>query len=92
MVMKVTPVPLWIWELWKGNPHSVIEGMIIAAIKADEGYVYVGAEYPLAVKRIRKAIKDAYTLGLLGKHVYVLGSKFTFNLNVMECRRLCVRW
>ena len=70
--------------IMEGNPHSVIEGMIIAAraIQADEGYVYVRAEYPLAVKRIRKAIKDAYTLGLLGKHV--LGSKFTFNLNVME--------
>jgi NADH-quinone oxidoreductase subunit F len=70
--------------IMEGNPHSVIEGMIVAAraIQADEGYVYVRAEYPLAVKRIRKAIKDAYALGILGKHV--LGSKFSFNLNVME--------
>jgi NADH-quinone oxidoreductase subunit F len=70
--------------IMEGNPHSVIEGMIIAAraIQADEGYVYVRAEYPLAVKRIRKAIKDAYTLGILGKHA--LGSDFTFDLNVME--------
>jgi len=68
----------------EGNPHSVIEGMIIAswAIGADEGYVYVRAEYPLAVKRIRKAIKDAYDLGILGKRI--LGSEHTFNLQVME--------
>jgi NADH-quinone oxidoreductase subunit F len=70
--------------IMEGNPHSVIEGMIIAAraIKADEGYVYVRAEYPLAVKRIRKAIEDAYKLGALGKHV--LGSEHTFDLQVME--------
>ena len=70
--------------IMEGNPHSVIEGMIIAsrAIHADEGYVYVRAEYPLAVKRIRKAIKDAYTLGILGKRI--LSSDHTFNLQVME--------
>jgi NADH-quinone oxidoreductase subunit F len=70
--------------IMEGNPHSVIEGMIIAsrAIEADEGYVYVRAEYPLAVKRVRKAIADAYKLGALGKHV--LGSAHTFNLQVME--------
>ncbi|MCX8109811.1 MAG: 4Fe-4S binding protein [Syntrophorhabdaceae bacterium] len=68
----------------EGNPHSIIEGMIIAsrAIGADEGYVYVRAEYPLAVKRIRKAIKDAYDLGILGKRI--LGSEHTFDLQVME--------
>ncbi|HOS06490.1 MAG TPA: NADH-ubiquinone oxidoreductase-F iron-sulfur binding region domain-containing protein [Syntrophorhabdaceae bacterium] len=70
--------------IMEGNPHSIIEGMIIAsrAIHADEGYVYVRAEYPLAVKRIRKAIKDAYTLGILGKRI--LSSDHTFNLQVME--------
>jgi NADH-quinone oxidoreductase subunit F len=70
--------------IMEGNPHSVIEGMIIAAraIKADEGYVYVRAEYPLAVKRIKKAIEDAYKLGALGRHV--LGSEHTFDLRVME--------
>jgi NADH-quinone oxidoreductase subunit F len=68
----------------EGNPHSVIEGMIIAAraIGADEGFVYVRAEYPLAVKRVRKAIEDAYALGALGKDL--LGSSHTFNLQVME--------
>jgi NADH-quinone oxidoreductase subunit F len=70
--------------IMEGNPHSVIEGMIIAAcaIGADEGIVYVRAEYPLAVKRIRKAIDDAYALGALGKNL--LGSTHTFNLTVME--------
>ncbi len=70
--------------IMEGNPHSVIEGMIIAAraIEADEGYVYVRAEYPLAVKRVRKAIDDAYKLGVLGKHI--LGSERTFSLQVME--------
>jgi len=70
--------------IMEGNPHSIIEGMIIAsrAIHADEGYIYVRAEYPLAVKRIRKAIKDAYTLGILGKRI--LSSDHTFNLQVME--------
>jgi NADH-quinone oxidoreductase subunit F len=70
--------------IMEGNPHSVIEGMIIAsrAIGSNEGYVYVRAEYPLAVRRIRKAIDDAYRLGVLGPHV--LGSGHTFELKVME--------
>lgn len=70
--------------IMEGNPHSVIEGMIIAAraIEADEGFVYVRAEYPLAVRHIRKAIEDAYRLGILGKHV--LGSKRTFDVHIME--------
>lgn len=70
--------------IMEGNPHSVIEGLIIAsrAIGADEGYIYVRAEYPLAVKRLRKAINDAYKLGALGKKL--LGSDHTFNLQVME--------
>jgi len=70
--------------IMEGNPHSVIEGLIIAAraIGADEGYIYVRAEYPLAVKRLRKAIDDAYRLGALGKNL--LGSDHVFNLQVME--------
>lgn len=70
--------------IMEGNPHSVIEGLIIAAraIGADEGFIYVRAEYPLAVKRLRKAIDDAYKLGALGKKV--LGSDHVFNLQVME--------
>ena len=55
----------------EGNPHSIIEGMMIAAmaIGADEGYVYVRAEYPLAVKRIRAAVKAAQDAGILGEHM-----------------------
>lgn len=70
--------------IMEGNPHRVIEGMVIAAraIEADEGYVYVRAEYPLAVKHIRKAIEDAYRLGILGRRL--LGSKQTFDVHVME--------
>ncbi|HQO62857.1 MAG TPA: NADH-ubiquinone oxidoreductase-F iron-sulfur binding region domain-containing protein [Syntrophorhabdus sp.] len=68
----------------EGNPHSVVEGLIIAAraIGADEGYVYVRAEYPLAVKRIRKAIQDAYKAGMLGRQIF--GSSYNFDLHVME--------
>ena len=78
--------------IMEGNPHSVIEGMIIAAraIGADEGYVYVRAEYPLAVKRLRKAIEDAYKLGALGKNVF--GSDHTFRPQGHGRRgRVCLR-
>lgn len=71
-------------SVMEGNPHAVIEGMMIAAkaIGADEGYLYVRAEYPLAVKRIRKAIEDAEKIGVLGKDIF--GSGKSFSLNVME--------
>jgi NADH-quinone oxidoreductase subunit F len=68
----------------EGNPHSVVEGMIVAAraTKATGGYVYVRAEYPLAVKRIRKAVEEARGAGFLGKSV--MGSKLSFDIEVME--------
>ena len=71
-------------SVMEGNPHSVIEGMMIAAraIGADEGYVYVRAEYPLAVERMRAAVKDAEEAGLLGDHLF--GSDFSFKVTVME--------
>ena len=71
-------------SVMEGNPHSVIEGMMIAAraIGADEGFVYVRAEYPLAVTRMRAAVKDAEEAGLLGDHLF--GSDFSFRVNVME--------
>lgn len=71
-------------SIMEGNPHSVIEGMIIAgkAIGADEGFVYVRAEYPLAVKRIKKAVETALNAGLLGSDIF--GSGFGFKVNVME--------
>ena len=66
----------------EGDPHSVIEGMIIAAfaIGATKGYFYIRAEYPLAVERIQKAIADAYAYGLLGQNI--LGSHFSLDVEV----------
>ncbi len=71
-------------SVMEGNPNAVLEGMMIAAraIGADEGYVYVRMEYPLAIARIRKAIEQAEKLGLLGKDIF--GSGKDFKINVME--------
>jgi len=71
-------------SLLEGNPHAVIEGMIIAAkaIEADEGVVYVRAEYPLAVERMRNAIQQAQECGLLGTNLFDSG--FNFKLRIME--------
>ena len=71
-------------SVMEGNPHSVLEGMTIAAmaIGADEGYVYVRTEYPLAVERIRRAVEDARALGLLGQDIF--GSGKAFDIHVME--------
>jgi NADH-quinone oxidoreductase subunit F len=66
----------------EGNPHSVLEGMIIGAyaIGSHEGYIYVRNEYPLAVKNFRKALDDATAYGFLGKNI--LGSGFDFTVRV----------
>ena len=71
-------------SIMEGNPHSVIEGMMICgkAIGADEGYVYVRMEYPLAVKRIKEAVNQAEELGILGDDIF--GSGFNFRIHVME--------
>ena len=71
-------------SVMEGNPHAVLEGMMIAAraIGADEGYVYVRMEYPLAIERIRKAIKQAEEKGFLGENIF--GSGLNFKINVME--------
>jgi NADH-quinone oxidoreductase subunit F len=71
-------------SVMEGNPHSVLEGMMITAraIGADEGYIYVRAEYPLAVKRMRKAISDATQAGLLGDNLFGTGQ--ALSLHVME--------
>jgi NADH:ubiquinone oxidoreductase subunit F (NADH-binding)/(2Fe-2S) ferredoxin len=69
-------------SILEGDPHSIIEAMTIAgyAIGADQGYVYVRAEYPLAVKNLKIAIRQAENTGLLGSNIY--GSNFTFKLEV----------
>ncbi len=66
----------------EGDPHALIEGMLIAAfaIGADEGAVYVRAEYPLAIERLEKAIGDALGKGYLGDGI--LGSDFSFSLRI----------
>lgn len=66
----------------EGDPHSIIEGMAIAAytVGAAAGYVYIRAEYPLAVERLGKAIKDARAAGLLGEKI--LGTDFCFDLEI----------
>jgi NADH-quinone oxidoreductase subunit F len=66
----------------EGDPHSVIEAMIIAgyAVGSDQGYVYVRAEYPLAVERLTKAIEQAREMGLLGNDI--MGSGFNFDLEI----------
>jgi NADH:ubiquinone oxidoreductase subunit F (NADH-binding)/(2Fe-2S) ferredoxin/NAD-dependent dihydropyrimidine dehydrogenase PreA subunit len=68
----------------EGDPHRVLEGMIICAyaIGADEGYIYVRAEYPLAIKRLRNAIAQDEELGFLGDNI--LGSGFNFRLHIKE--------
>jgi NADH:ubiquinone oxidoreductase subunit F (NADH-binding) len=66
----------------EGDPHSVIEGMIIAAyaIGARQGYIYCRAEYPVAVRTLNIAIDQARNLGLLGENI--MGSNFSFDLEV----------
>lgn len=66
----------------EGDPHSLIEGMMIGAyaVGASQGYVYVRAEYPLAVARLQKAIADALACGLLGQKI--LGTDFSFDLEI----------
>ena len=71
-------------SIMEGDPHKLLEGMAIAAyaIGADEGYIYVRAEYPLAIKRLRKAIADAEARNFLGKNI--MGSDFSFELHIKE--------
>jgi len=71
-------------SLLEGNPHSIIEGMIIGAyaIGASEGYIYVRMEYPLAVNNVTLAIQQAREVGLLGESI--LGSEFNFDIHVFK--------
>lgn len=69
-------------SVMEGDPHRMIEGMLIAALAsgADKGYVYVRAEYPLAVLRLKTAIAQALEMGLLGDNI--LGTGFSFHLRI----------
>ncbi len=66
----------------EGNPHAVIEGMIICAysIGADKGYVYIRAEYPLAVERLKKALKQAREKKFIGRNIF--GKNFNFDIKI----------
>jgi len=68
----------------EGDPHRIVEGMIICgyAVGADEGYIYCRAEYPLAIKRLQDAIKQATEVGLLGNNIF--GRGFNFTLHIKE--------
>ncbi|HPZ05819.1 MAG TPA: NADH-quinone oxidoreductase subunit NuoF [Clostridiales bacterium] len=69
-------------SILEGDPHSIIEAMTIAgyAIGSDQGYIYVRAEYPIAVKRLQIAIDQAKEYGLLGKNIF--GTDFSFDLEL----------
>ncbi len=69
-------------SILEGDPHSVLESMIIAgfAIGANQGYIYVRAEYPIAVERFAVAIKQAREYGLLGKNIF--GTDFSFDVEI----------
>ncbi len=69
-------------SVMEGDPHKMIEGMIIAgyAVGAQEGYIYVRAEYPLAISRLKLAIAQAEEAGFLGEHI--MGSDYSFTLHI----------
>ena len=71
-------------SLLEGNPHSILEGMIIGAyaIGACKGYIYVRREYPLAVKHLKIAIEQAREWGFLGKNI--LGTDFSFDIEIFQ--------
>lgn len=71
-------------SILEGDPHSVIEGMLIGAygIGASEGFVYIRTEYPLAIRRLKEAIRQAREQGLLGKDIF--NSKFSFDIQIRE--------
>ncbi len=71
-------------SLIEGDPHALLEGMLIAAytIGATQGYIYIRAEYPLAVERLKGAIANIRELGLLGENI--LGSGFSFDIKIKE--------
>lgn len=71
-------------NVMESDPHSIIEGMIIAAkaINSSQGYIYCRAEYPLAIETLQKAINQARALNLLGKDI--LGTGFSFDIDIYE--------
>ena len=71
-------------SLLEGDPHAVLEGMLIAAytVGATKGYIYVRAEYPLAIKNLQYALKQAREQGLVGRNI--MGSDFSFEMEIFQ--------
>ncbi|MDR2676902.1 MAG: NAD(P)H-dependent oxidoreductase subunit E [Endomicrobium sp.] len=71
-------------SIMEGNPHSVIDGLIVAsrATGANEGYIYIRTEYTLAVERMKKAVNDAINIGILGNNIF--GTNHNFMIQIME--------
>ncbi len=69
-------------SVFEGDPHSVIEGMLLGgyAIGADKGYIYIRAEYPIALMRLREAIEQAKVAGMLGDNIF--GTDFSFDIEI----------
>ncbi len=78
-------------SIMEGNPHLVLEGMIIGAyaMGANQGYVYIRNEYPLAVKHLRQAISQAEEVGLLGKNILDSGFDFTVKIKLGSGAFVC---
>lgn len=78
-------------SIMEGDPHRMLEGMMVAAIAcgASEGYIYVRAEYPIAVKRLRIAIDQAREAGLLGKDIFGTGFNFDIDLRLGSGAFVC---
>jgi bidirectional [NiFe] hydrogenase diaphorase subunit len=82
MPTKGIPAPLWTAASWKAIRYRVLEGMTIGgyAVGASKGYIYVRAEYPLAIDRLKKAIRQATRRNLLGSEI--MGTTFSFNIEI----------
>jgi NADH:ubiquinone oxidoreductase subunit F (NADH-binding) len=78
-------------RIHEGDPHRILEGILIAciAVGAERGYNYVGGEYPLAIKRFRKAVQDAERIGLIGKNVLGSGKNVAFRLRTGGGAYIC---
>jgi NADH:ubiquinone oxidoreductase subunit F (NADH-binding)/(2Fe-2S) ferredoxin len=78
-------------RIHEGDPHRILEGILIACIVvgAERGYNYVGGEYPLAIKRFRKAVEDAERLGLIGKNVLGSGKDVAFRVRTGGGAYIC---
>jgi len=78
-------------RIHEGDPHRILEGLLIAAVTvgAERAYNYIGGEYPLAIKRFRKAVADAERLGLIGKNVLGSGKDVAFRVRTGGGAYIC---